>query len=292
MASSNGYYSKFYSTFSRFRKRSVWSDSGRVLLGINVIQLFENPDAIDRDLRTVKQADEIQNTGKHRLKLMFSYDEYGNLSPELSMVVQGCMLGVFTGSIIGGTIHSKESFVTFIERNQGTAFRSNFEAQKELQNKVTLGFGRGAWMWGWRIGLFTGSFVFFTSTISVYRGKSSILEYFAAGGITGTAYKLKQGPRAMVAGGIIGAALGSIAGCINLSLMYLTGTSMEKIRYWRYEWKEKYQAEKLEELRKARVAELNSLTKAHEERTNTEEMASNTQDLLKGIDDKEEINTK
>lgn len=55
------------------------------------------------------------------------------------------------------------------------------------------------------------------------------LRYVAAGGITGALYKFKQGPRATIAGGIIGGALGSIAGCVSLGLMYLTGMFMQNV---------------------------------------------------------------
>lgn len=148
--------------------------------------------------------------------------------------------------------------------------------KKRLQDKVTTGFFRGAWMWGWRLGLFTGSITLFTTTISVYRGKSSIFEYLGGGTITGMLYKLKSGPKAMIAGGVVGGALGSIAGAVSLGLMYLTGTSMEEMRYWQYKWKEEYQEKKLEKLRKLREADMNPLLQSHEQ--------VNTNDLLEAID--------
>lgn len=51
----------------------------------------------------------------------------------------------------------------------------------------------------------------------------SFYRYAAAGGITGALYKFKQGPRATIAGCIIGSALGSLAGSVSLGIMYLTG---------------------------------------------------------------------
>ncbi|KAK8726654.1 hypothetical protein OTU49_009975 [Cherax quadricarinatus] len=269
MANGSGYYSRFFSTFSSLRKKTLWRDSSGVLLGLNLMSAFHNPDAIDQDFRKASQLQE-QETGAHRLKLMFSYDEYGNISPELHTIVQGTMFGAFTGSIIGGTIHSKENFTKFIEKNQGTAFANILDAQKQLQTKVTLGFARGAWMWGWRLGLFCGSFMLLSTTISVYRGKPSVLEYLAAGSITGSLYKLKQGPRAIVAGGMIGGALGTLAGCINLAILYITGTSMEEVRYWQYEWKKEYQEKTHKAIRKVRSDELDALTKFHEETVSTE----------------------
>ncbi|KAG7174544.1 RPII140-upstream gene protein-like [Homarus americanus] len=285
MAKTSGYYSKFYSSFCTTRQRSVWRDSGGVLLGFNILKLYENPDSINQEVKTAKIMNWKEKTGTDRLRLMFSYDEFGKMSPEMGMVVNGAMLGAFTGTLIGGTLHSKESFIKFIERNQGTAFQSTFEAQKQLQTKVTLGFARGAWILGWRLGVFCGSFMLFTTSISVYRGKSSIIEYLVGGGATGILFKLKQGPRAMVAGGIFGGALGALAGSVNLAIMYLTGVTMEEIRYWQYEWKEELQADKQETLRKARAADLDILTKAHEERT------ASTTPLLEVVEDQSASNS-
>lgn len=43
-------------------------------------------------------------------------------------------------------------------------------------SQVTVGFGRGAFMWGWRLGLFCSTFMLFTTSIATYRGKSSVVE--------------------------------------------------------------------------------------------------------------------
>ena len=75
------------------------------------------------------------------------------------------------------------------------------------------------------------------TTISVYRGKSSIFEYIAAGSIAGSMYKFNMGLRGMAVGGLLGGGLGGVGGCISLLVMKLTGTSMEDVRYWQYKWK-------------------------------------------------------
>ena len=41
----------------------------------------------------------------------------------------------------------------------------------------------------------------------------------------------------MAAGGIIGGALGGVAGAASLLIMRLSGTDMEEIRYWQYKWR-------------------------------------------------------
>ena len=55
-----------------------------------------------------------------------------------------------------------------------------------------------------------------TTVIAVYRGKSSMYEYIAAGLITGGCYKTNMGLKGMAAGGLVGGALGTIAGGLSL----------------------------------------------------------------------------
>lgn len=49
-------------------------------------------------------------------------------------------MGAFTGTILGGTIHSRDNYLKFIEKNQATAFQNQFEAKKQLQDKVPCVF--------------------------------------------------------------------------------------------------------------------------------------------------------
>lgn len=102
-----------------------------------------------------------------------------------------------------------------------------------------MSFAKGAFQWGWRLGLFTLSYVGFTTGVSVYRGKSGIIEYVAAGAITGTVYKFASGPRGMIVGCLLGTALGTIAGTTSYGITKLTGMSLEETRYWQYQWKMK-----------------------------------------------------
>lgn len=177
-------------------------------------------------------------TGWERLYLMYSSDEFGNLSPELNAACQAGFTGLFVGACYGGIINSKTAYTNFMERNDATVFKSHMEAKKKLQDQVTVAFGKGAFRWGWRLGLFTGTYVLLTTSISVYRGYSSILEYAAAGCITGALYKFNMGLAGMAVGGGLGGVLGGIAGLVSLSILKLSGMSMEEVRYWQYQWKE------------------------------------------------------
>ncbi|KAK7075645.1 Complex I assembly factor timmdc1, mitochondrial [Halocaridina rubra] len=271
MATSRGYNSKYYTTFATLRKNGWRSMTGSALLSLNVLKVFENPDKIDKASSPTAQSwvTDVE-TGEDRLRKMFSYDEFGDPSPELQTVTQSGIMGFFTGSVIGGTIHSRENYMKFMERNQASAFYSHLDAKKRLQDKVMTGFFRGAWMWGWRLGLFTLSITFFTTTFSVYRGKSSLLEYITGGALAGSLYKFKQGPKPMISGCIIGGGLGTIAGCVSLGVLYLTGTSMEEVRYWQYKWKEEKQDATLQKFREKRQRDMNILMVTHEENATSE----------------------
>lgn len=238
---------------------------GGATLALSLL-FHESPDTIDPNSKTARShlSERQEMTGLQRLKLMYSYDAYGCMSPEMSMVMQSGLMGALTGTVIGGTLHSKENYVRFIERNQGTAFQNMFEAQKQLQTQVTVGFGRGAWKWGWRLSLFCSSFMLFTSSIAAYRGKSSVIEYTGGGIITGAIFRLKLGPRASVAGAILGGALGTLAGTLNMAILYLTGTSTDQLRKYHYELYEQKQQQRLEELHRARERDTPTLVKQHD----------------------------
>ncbi|MPC23252.1 RPII140-upstream gene protein-like [Portunus trituberculatus] len=274
-------YTKLYRSFLASRGK------GGAALGLSIL-FFENPDAVDPNSKTAVShlSERTEMTGLQRLKLMYSYDVYGNLSPELSMVIQSGLMGVFMGTVIGGTMHSKESYLSFIERNQGTAFQNIKEAQKELQNKVTVGFGRGAWMVGWRLGLFCSTFMLFTNSIAAYRGSSSVIEYSVGGFLTGAIYKFKLGPRASLAGGLVGGLLGTVAGIANTGILYLTGTSTDQLRKFHYEWQESRQEERLRQIYTARDKDLDVLSLEHGTKL------TKTHDPLAGIDTTEATTTK
>ncbi|XP_055851039.1 RPII140-upstream gene protein [Episyrphus balteatus] len=197
-------------------------------------------DIISKDTKTYKAFLErrpTNETGLDRVKEMFKVDEFGTISPELNSVYQAGFCGFLFGAIYGGFINSRTAYEDFMNNNQASAFKSHLDAKRKLQNEFTVSFAKGAFKWGWRVSLFTTSYFGIITLISVYREKSSIYEYLAAGGITGSLYKVNMGLRGMTAGGIIGAGLGGIAGLASLGVLKLSGYSMEEMRYWQYKWR-------------------------------------------------------
>ncbi|XP_015592036.1 RPII140-upstream gene protein [Cephus cinctus] len=171
-------------------------------------------------------------TGWDRLRSVFISTDGGEMSRELSSIHQSIFMGGILGMMYGGIKKSQFSFKNFIHNNDATKFHNIVDARRTLQNEVTIGFIKGAYKYGWRVALFTGSYVGLTTLIATYRGRSSVIEYTVAGAVTGMMYKVPIGPRGMVSGGVVGAVLGTLAGGITLLILKTTGSTVEEVRYW------------------------------------------------------------
>ncbi|XP_044742382.1 RPII140-upstream gene protein [Chrysoperla carnea] len=263
--------------------RKIFGNSAIVISGVLPFNWeWENFDQIKT---TTKASQAFYNrnaeneTGWDRLYLMFSLDEFNNFSPELNSTMQAGFMGLFIGACYGGFIRSRVAYLDFMERNQATAFKSHLDAKKQLQDAVTMSFAKGAFQWGWRLGLFTFTYVGFTTAFSVYRGKSGIIEYVGAGALSGTLYKFNGGPRAMLVGGVLGSVLGGTAGILSYGITKLTGMSLEEARYWQYQWKNDRE-QRVQEIyrRHAEATEDDKLIKHHKQvvgETNPEEVLKN-----------------
>ncbi|CAO1421891.1 unnamed protein product [Diamesa hyperborea] len=210
------------------------------LLALSLPMEWYNHDKISKENKTAKEFYLRKNdteTGKDRMYRMFTMDEFGRMSSELNAIYQAGFLGMFAGAVYGGFLGSRSAYFDFMDRNQATAFKSHLDAKKKLQDNVTTNFAKGAFKFGWRLGLFSISYVGITTMVSVYRGESSIWEYLAAGMLTGSMYKFNMGLRGIAAGGLVGGFLGTIAGGVSLLVLKTTGMSMEEVRYWQYKWR-------------------------------------------------------
>ncbi|XP_068152393.1 RPII140-upstream gene protein [Drosophila tropicalis] len=226
-------------------------------------------DIVNKDNKTYKSylaSKPPEESGRERLRHMFTVDEFGSISSELNSIYQAGFLGFLIGAIYGGVTQSRAGYIDFMENNQATAFKSHFDAKKKMQDQFTVNFAKGGFKWGWRVGLFTTSYFGIITCISVYRGKSSIYEYLAAGSITGSLYKINLGLRGMAAGGIIGGFLGGVAGVTSLLIMKASGTSMEEVRYWQYKWRLERDDTIQQAIKKQGDKDTSDLVKSHDSR--------------------------
>lgn len=173
-----------------------------------------------------------EQTGWDRLWLMYTKDEFDNVSPEISAVLQTSFMSLFVGAVYGGFKASRQAYEDFIERNQATVYENMFDAKRRLQNHVTINFGRGAFHFGWRLALFCGSFQLLLTSIATYRGNTSVMDYVASGMIAGSVYRVQLGPRGIIVGGVVGSILGLFAGSLSQFLLSFYDSSYEEVVVW------------------------------------------------------------
>lgn len=97
------------------------------------------------------------------------------MTSELNSIYQASFFGTFVGEstsafsvgitynllpgvVYGGFLGSRKSYFEFMDRNQASSFESHLDAKRKLQDKVTIGFAKNAFRFGWRLGLFTTSY--------------------------------------------------------------------------------------------------------------------------------------
>lgn len=216
----------------------------------------------DKDLLNIPNPS-IPETGWDRVKRMYTGNEFEEVSEELNTVLQSALCGAFIGACMGGFVSSRVAYLNFIENNQATIFKSTADAKKKLQDYVTIAFAKGAYKWGWRLCFFTGVFSLTSTTISVYRGDTSLIEFVSAGALTGALYKIDMGLAAILVGAGLGSALSLAAGLAILGILKVTGVNMEDIRKALYKLKEAREDQYNQVLEKSSKEKYDGLTEHH-----------------------------
>ncbi|KAL3270371.1 hypothetical protein HHI36_009417 [Cryptolaemus montrouzieri] len=233
------------------------------MISVAMLPLISDPD----NVKISSENPETPSTdGWQRLKKMFQIDEFGDVSRELGTISQTAMLSSFVGIMYGGFINSRTSYTDFMKRNTAASFTSHFEAKRKLQDTVTKSFGRGAWKWGWRLCLFSTTFVGLSTMISVYRGKNGIIEHVLAGAGTGALYKWQMGPRGWIVGCGLGALLGVTSGTLTIGLLKITGLTMDEVREYQQSFGDLRKKVFREGIKKQLEKE-DTLLKSHEEKS-------------------------
>ncbi|XP_075970374.1 RPII140-upstream gene protein [Anticarsia gemmatalis] len=228
------------------------------------IPIFRGTNVNDTNL-LLERTPDVPQTGWERVKKMYSRNDYEEMSVELTTVIQSASCGAFIGAALGGFVSSRVAYLNFIENNQATIFKSTAQAKKQLQDYVTIAFAKGAYRWGWRLCFFTGLFSLTATTVSVYRGDTSLIEYMSAGALTGALYKIDMGLAATLVGAGLGTVLSAVAGLAILGILKVTGLSMDEIRKALYRLKEARENQYNQALEKSATIKNDELTKSHNE---------------------------
>ncbi|RZF39229.1 hypothetical protein LSTR_LSTR010323 [Laodelphax striatellus] len=207
---------------------------GRTICLISTTALLNTRTTKNEDVKVSAQDDKAESEDKpidgwDRLALMYSTNEFGELSTELSAVANATTLLFLIGSTYGITKNTREAYLNFVEKNQATQFASVFEAKRKLQDRVLMAAFKGWLEYGIKLTAFSTFLLLGTTTLMVYTGYSSVFHYGLVGSVFGAVFKWKLGPRGMYAGGVVGGVLGLFAGATTNGLLYMFDSSLDDL---------------------------------------------------------------
>ncbi|KAB1283091.1 Protein O-glucosyltransferase 1 [Camelus dromedarius] len=203
----------------------------------------------DQKLPSYVQEPHTPESGWDRLRELFVKDEQQRTSKELQDIYRAAISAGVIGWAYGGIpafIHAKQRYV---EQSQAEIYHNQLDAVQSAHRAATRGFIRYGWRWSWRTTVFVTIFNTVNTGLNVYRNKNALSHYVIAGAVTGSLFRINLGLHGLVAGGVIGALLGTPIGSLLMALQKYCG---ETVQERRQKDRKALQELKLEE-RKARI---------------------------------------
>ncbi|XP_026157590.1 complex I assembly factor TIMMDC1, mitochondrial [Mastacembelus armatus] len=173
---------------------------------------------------------EFPDTGWGRIKDLFNRDVTQKYPEEVTNVIKSGTVAALAGLIYGGVPGARHARQRYIQVSQAEIYSTRVEAVRLAHNAAIRGFVRYGWRWSWRVAAFVTLFNSVSTGLSVYRDKYALSHYAAAGAVTGGLFRLNLGLGGLVAGSIIGAALGIPTGALIVSMQSLAGETIQERR--------------------------------------------------------------
>ncbi|XP_037691987.1 complex I assembly factor TIMMDC1, mitochondrial [Choloepus didactylus] len=170
----------------------------------------------------------FSESGWDRLRELFVKDERQGSSEELKNIYRAALSAGIIGWAYGGIpafVHAKQRY---IEQSQAEIYHNQFDAVQSAHRAATRGFIRYGWRWSWRTAVFVTIFNTVNTGLNVYRNKNALSHIVIAGAVTGSLFRINLGLRGLVAGGIIGALLGTPIGCLMMALQKYCGETIQE----------------------------------------------------------------
>ncbi|XP_062959854.1 complex I assembly factor TIMMDC1, mitochondrial [Cynocephalus volans] len=167
-------------------------------------------------------------SGWDRLLELFVKDEQQRTSKELDNICRAAVSAGIIGWVYGGIpafIHAKQRY---IEQSQAEIYHNRFDAVQCAHRAATRGFIRYGWRWSWRTTVFVTVFNTVHTGLNVYRNENTLSHFVIAGAVTGSLFRINLGLRGLVAGGIIGALLGTPIGSLLMALQKYCGETVQE----------------------------------------------------------------
>ncbi|XP_051005864.1 complex I assembly factor TIMMDC1, mitochondrial [Acomys russatus] len=183
----------------------------------------------DRELHPYVSAPGSPESGWDRIRQLFAKDEQQRISKEVDYICKAAVSAGIIGWAYGGVpafIYAKNRY---IEYSQAEIYHNRFDAVQSAHRAAMRGFIRYGWRWSWRTAVFVTIFNSVNTGLSVYRNKDALSHFVIAGAVTGGLFRANLGVRGLVAGGIIGALLGTPMGSLLMALQkYCDETVQER----------------------------------------------------------------
>uniref|UniRef100_A0A8C5T4V9 Complex I assembly factor TIMMDC1, mitochondrial n=1 Tax=Malurus cyaneus samueli TaxID=2593467 RepID=A0A8C5T4V9_9PASS len=111
----------------------------------------------------------------------------------------------------------------------GTAQRA-LAARQSAHRAGLRSFIRYGWRWSWRVTAFATIFNVVSTGLSVYRDKTTISNFAAAGAFTGALFRMHLGLQGLAGGIMFGTAFGIPAGGLLMAMYGLAGETLQDKR--------------------------------------------------------------
>uniref|UniRef100_A0A8C9A0T9 Complex I assembly factor TIMMDC1, mitochondrial n=1 Tax=Prolemur simus TaxID=1328070 RepID=A0A8C9A0T9_PROSS len=186
------------------------------------------PLAKDQKLPSYVPEPYYPESGWDRLRELFVKDKQQRISKELQDIYKAAVSAGVIGWAYGGIpafIHAKQRY---IEQSQAEIYHNRFDAVQCAHRAATRGFIRYGWRWSWRTAVFVTIFNTVNTSLNVYRNKNALSHFVIAGAVTGSLFRINLGLRGLVAGGIIGALLGTPIGSLFMAVQKYYGETVQE----------------------------------------------------------------
>jgi len=184
----------------------------------------------DKQLEEYNQmySDRSSLTASQRLSLMWRFDEYGEVSPELSSVIASVKLATLIGAGYGMYTESRRITKKFLDTHKHEMFKHPREAVASLQDQALLAYFKGGSRWGLKLFILSFSYVSVAQSMACIRNYINPLDHALAGAVMGAIFKFNMGPKGMLSGGVVGSLLGLNGGLMTWLLQYASGETVEE----------------------------------------------------------------
>ncbi|CAL9698595.1 unnamed protein product [Knipowitschia caucasica] len=193
-------------------------------------EAVQAPSSAPRTLPAIMGKPEFPDTGWDRIKDLFERHPTQKYPEEITNIVKSGAVAAVAGLFYGGLPAAREARKRYIQVSQAEMYTGRVDAVRSAHNAAIRGFVRYGWRWSWRVTAFVTLFNTVSTGLSVYRDKSTLSHYAAAGAVTGGLFRLNLGLGGLLAGSLIGTVLGIPAGLMIISMQSLSGETARERR--------------------------------------------------------------